>query len=209
MKVLAREGVSDKYYKRSWRTQLCEMMIGFKIGRHVISLSQLIVVISCLTCLVAYLVFPGPFDTLSYILWPVEAPHQNAAEVSFTISGKASYPGIVNLNINVTNNDTITHDYVLLAVIGNNADGVWWGPGWYRDNLAACTDLQNVPNLWWNQALVCIGILYPGQFIQVTRRIEISSEAKIKDAMVEVRDKSNALEILARQTKLDVINVGE
>lgn len=175
------------------------------IGRHVVSFWPLIAVFSCLA---AYLIFPGPLDPLSYLIFPAERGlHQNTAQVSYTVSGTTTYPGIISLNIIVTNNDIIVHDYAILAIIGSNVDPIWWGPSWYRDNLAASTDVQNVPDPWWNQAFICTGPLDPGQSFQVTRKIEIANDARIKDTLVAVYDKHDASKTLAQNIKLNVINV--
>jgi hypothetical protein len=173
------------------------------IRLHIVSDWLLILVFSCLA---AYLIFPGPLDPLAFILWPAEAGTIPSARVSFTISGTTSYPGIVSLNITITNIDIITHDYAILAVIGSYASQEWYGPGWYRDNLAACTDVQNIPDPWYDQAFICTGSLRPGQFFQVTRRIEIENNPRITDALVIVYNKYDATKEFGRSTKSNVIN---
>lgn len=156
-----------------------------------------------------YLVLPSSLNSISDLVFPPgRGPHQNTAKVSFTISGDTSYPGIVNLNITVTNNDIIPHDYAIVALIGSNALPEWYGPGWYRDNLAPCTDVQNIPNPWYNLAYICTGPLHPGQYFQVTRKIEIANDPRIRDALVLVYDEHNASRELARRIELDVINNG-
>jgi hypothetical protein len=176
------------------------------VKRWVVSNWLLVIVFSCLT---AYLVLPSTLSSISDLVFPPGiGPHQSTAKVSFTVSGDTSYPGTVNLNITVTNNDIIPHDYAILALIGNNALTEWYGPGWYRDSLAPATDIQNVPGPWYDQAFITAGSLNPGQSFQVTRRIEIVNDPRIRDALVLVYDKHDVSKELARRTQFDVINNG-
>jgi hypothetical protein len=172
-----------------------------KVGRYTLSNWLLIIVFSCLA---AYLIFPAPLDHLAFILWPVEKGPR--AQITYTVSGAIIYPGTVNLNITITNNDVIAHDYAILALMGSNTYGAWWGPGYYRDDLAPATDIQNITNPWYSQAFITTGSLNPGQFFQVTRKIQIDDDPRIKDAVVVVFDKHDVSTELARNLKLNVIN---
>jgi hypothetical protein len=177
-----------------------------KVGRYILSNWLLIIVFSCLA---AYLIFPGPLDHVSFILWPAEAGNSPAARVSFTVAGTTTYPGIVSLNITITNVDVITHDYAILALIGNNASAhapaAWWGPGYYRDDLLPSTDVLNITSPWYYQAFITTGFLNPGQSFQVTRKIEIENPG-VKDALVVLYNKYDAGFEFARIMKLNVIN---
>lgn len=179
------------------------------VKRYLVSSWLLIVIFSCIA---AYLTFPSPLDPLSFALWPTEAgPHWPTeaglrALISYTISGTTTYPGIVSLNITVTNNDIIAHDYAIVALIGSKAAGLWWGPSWYRDNLSPATDVQNISDPWLNQAFILTGWLNPGQSSHVVRKIEIPNDVRIKDVLVQVYDKRDASTQLTWNLKLNVIN---
>jgi hypothetical protein len=190
----------DRTMKRTGGVILSSLLRA--IGQHVISNWLLIIIFSCLA---AYLIFPGPLDHTSFVLWPAEAGTV-PARVSFTVSGTTTYPGIVSLNINITNVDIITHDYAILAAIGSYATQEWYGPGWYRDNLAPSTDVQNIPDPWYNQAFICTGTLNPGQSFQVTRKILIENNPRITDALVIVNNKYDAKKEFGRKMELNVIN---
>lgn len=140
---------------------------------------------------------------LSYLSRPVGIGKH--ARIFYTVSGATTYPGTISLNITVTNNDVAAHDYAILALIGRSA---WWGPGFYRDNLSACTDVRNITDPWYNEAFICTGPLNPGQSFQVTRKIEIVNDTRIKDTLVEVFDKNDASKELVRLMKKDAIHVG-
>jgi hypothetical protein len=157
------------------------------------------------SCLIAYLSFPGPLDQVSFVLWPAEMGIYPAAQVSFTVGGTTTYPGIVSLNITITNVDVIAHDYAILALIGINASPSWWGPGFYMDNLTPATDVQNITRAWYSQAFITTGSLNPGQSFQVTRKIKIENSG-VKDALVVLYNTYDAGTELARRLKLNVIN---
>jgi hypothetical protein len=176
-----------------------------KIGRYVFSHWLLIVVFSCLA---AYLISPRPLDTLSYVLWPEPTsgpPLQGMVQLSYTVSGNTTYPGVVNLNISVTNKDSIVHDFVVFAVIGSTDDRLWYGPGFYRDNYPPASDVQFAPDQWYGRSFMSIGPLGPGLTFQVTRRIEIPNSPLIKDALVDVRDILDASRVLAFEIKLNIL----
>ena len=172
-----------------------------KVGRYALSYWLLIIVFSCLAF---YLIFPGPLDPLSSALWPPGIGEH--ARISYTVSGATTYPGNVSLTITVTDNDIVAHDYAILALIGSGS--AWWGPGFYTDNLTPATDVQNISNPWYSQAFITTGSLNPGQSFQVTRKIEIANDYRVKDALVIVYDKHDVSNELARLMKLDVIHVG-
>lgn len=183
------------------------ILLGLRtVGRYALSNWLLIIVFSCLA---VYLIFPGPLDQVSFVLWPAEAGTIPPARVSFTVAGTTNYPGIVSLNITITNIDIITHDFAILALIGSNASAhapaAWWGPGYYRDNLLPSTDVQNITSPWYNQAFITTGPLNPGQSFQVTRKIEIENSG-VKDALVVLYNKYDAGTEFARSMKLNVIN---
>jgi hypothetical protein len=163
----------------------------------------LLIVVFC--GLAAYLVFPNTLDGLAFRVFPSEKGIPRA-HISFTVSGNTFYPGIASLNITVVNNDVMTHDYAILAAIGNAANGWWWGPGYYKDGMAPSTDVQKIPAPWYTQAFICTGPLKPGQSFHVTRKIEIQDDSRIKDALVIVCDKTDATKELARDVQLNVIN---
>lgn len=175
-------------------------MVRPKIKRY----WALIIVFSCLT---AYLIFPTPLDRFAFILFPSD-PLSELREIQFT---KLSYNvsteyDIVSLNIIITNNDIVTHNYAIFTVIGNNASGLWYGPNHYRDGLVPSTDVQNVINNWYGMALICTGPLNPYQSFQITRKIEFQNDLKIKDSLIIVYDKNDASKELVRGLKLNVIN---
>lgn len=162
------------------------------IKRYAVSYWLLIIVFFCLG---TYLVFPSPLDPISSVLWPVGAGQ--GARIFYVASGATAYPGIVSLNIKVTNNDHIVHDYAILALIGSLSYGVWYGPGYYEDGLPPATDVQNAINSWYAQALVSTGPVSPRQSFQIVRRIEIVNDSRIKDVLVEAFDVQNASKLLA------------
>jgi hypothetical protein len=179
------------------------------IRRCVVSYWLLIVIFSSLA---AYLTFPSPLDPLSFALWPEPEsgpPLQGIVQLSYTVLGNTTYPGVVDLNISVTNKDSIVHDFVVFAVIGSTADRLWYGPGFYRDNLSPATDVQFAPDPWYSQAFISTGPLGPGLTFQVTRKIEIPNDPLIKDTLVDVRDKLDASRALAFDLKRNVINRGK
>jgi hypothetical protein len=126
-------------------------------------------------------------------------------QLSYNISGATAYPGVIDLNIKITNKDSITHDFVIMAVIGSNADRQWYGPGYYMDYLPIATDVQFVPDPWYAQTFISTGALTPGQTYEVTRKIEIPNNPSITDVLVDVCDILDASKVLAFDLKPDVI----
>jgi hypothetical protein len=145
---------------------------------------------------------------VSYVLWPnpEKGPvtQTGIVQLSYTISGATTYPGVIDLNIKITNMDSLTHDFVILAVIGSETGRVWYGPGFYMDYLSPATDVQ-ISDPWYKEAFVSTGPLKPGQTYQVTRKIEVPNYSLITDALVSVRDRLDPSNALAWEVERNVI----
>jgi hypothetical protein len=156
-------------------------------------------------CLGFYLFFPSFFNPLSSALFS-EGIGKHAS-LSYSVSRPITSPSIINLNITVVNNDIIEHNYAVVALIGNNNQGVWWGPEFYRDNLTPSAEVQNVPSQWWNQSYIGTGLLKPGQSFQIERKIEIANDSLVNDANVLVFSVQDGSHQLAQLVKRDIIHV--